>query len=144
MERTPTRRNANDVDLNADGGSLSQPESRALMTFTALVRPALTIHAHSPNGFVGWYGPSPSTAVARAISTATGMRSAYAGQRPDRSRWFLWQGQSSVYVHPIVLVEFFAVSNSEVPNANPRPSTQTVQAVSTHAARLLGAIVATL
>ena len=127
------RRNANQIDLNTDGGNLSQPETRALMAFIAEVRPKLTIHTHSPNGFVGAYspfGPGRAPRLCRAIEARTGIRCSGggAGTRPERSRWFLWQGHDR-QGGETVLIELHAVSHREVPNARPRPATRSVEHV---------------
>lgn len=90
------RYNASGADLNADGYHLSQPESRALIDLTALIQPALTLHVHSPNSFVGWFGTAFANSVAVRMSAATGLRAAPAGTRSG-TNWFLWQGQQRVW-----------------------------------------------
>lgn len=150
------RRNANDVDLNADGYHQSQPETRALMDFTAEIQPILSVHVHSPNGFAGWYGTGTyrigdpvasgaplSSAVAEQLR-ASGLGFSGAGSRSG-DNWFLWQGQRAV--HPSqesLLLELHAVSDSEVPNASPRPATRTVETVRNEARALLLALAAVL
>jgi len=65
--------------------------------------------------------------------------------RPDRARWFLWQGLP--LADPgveSVLVELHAVANAEVPTAVPRPPTQTVAAVDGEAALVIQALDAVL
>lgn len=127
------RRNANQVDLNADGWNVSQPETAALMSLIADVRPELTIHIHSPNGFAGAYspfGPGRASALCRALAlqTAITCSGGGAGTRSDRSRWFLWQGQAR-FGGESLLVELHAVADSEVPLARPRPPTRSVAQV---------------
>lgn len=140
-----TRANANGVDLNADGGRLSQPESRALMTFLQRVRPALTVHIHSPNGFAGTY---PASTVSRAASvcqaigafTAITCTSGGAGTRSEHSRWFLWQGHAP-YTGESLLIELHAISDHEVPTARPRPGTRSVTAVRSDAQTIVALLV---
>ena len=127
------RRNANQIDLNADGASRSQPETAALMAFIADVRPELVVHVHSPNGFAGAYAPSGgglAAGLCQSIAARTAIRCSDggAGSRTERSRWFLWQGHE----HPgaeALLVELHAVSDQEVPSARPRPATRSVSQV---------------
>lgn len=155
-----TRENANGVDLNEDGAAQTQPETRALMEFTRRLRPDLAVHAHSPNGFVGWFaagsyvpsnpiasravvsGPIAASVVRRTNEvSAPGFRIDGAGHRADRSRWFLWQGQAEVLPGlEALLVEFYAVANAEAPLARPRPPTRTVAAADAHARAVLAAI----
>lgn len=127
------RRNANGVDLNADGGSVSQPETAALFALLAVVRPALTVHVHSPNGFAGPYPGGASSSAGElcgsiAAFTAISCGSGGAGTRAERSRWFLWQGHASLTAQSL-LVELHAVSNAEAPTARPRPATRSIDAV---------------
>ena len=152
-----TRRNANGVDLNADGRNHSQPETQALMAFTAEIKPALTVHVHSPNGTIGWYGtgryqrgaPSASGAVlservARIVSENTGLQFTGAGARLG-SNWFLWQGQQAVWPGgESVLVELHAVARYEAPYADPRPRALSVNAVRAQAQAVMAALDTTL
>lgn len=149
-----SRYNITGRDLNTDGWTVSQPETRALMAFTAKVRPVLTVHVHSPNGQIGWYGlgsyvpddPGRSGAVlsgqiAQYVAARSGLEMAGAGSRSDRSRWLLWQGQR--LVHPTgdsLLVEVHAVADSEVPFARPRPATQPVAVVDAECQLVLAAL----
>ncbi len=127
------RRNANQVDLNADGGSRSQPETNALMVFIADVRPELIVHLHSPNGFAGGYAPHGgglAAGLCQSIAASTAIRCSDggAGTRSDTTRWFLWQGHAQQGGETL-LVELHAVSDSEVPTARPRPATRSVNQV---------------
>lgn len=137
-----SRGNAAGIDLNADGGNRSQPETRALMAFIADIRPALTVHVHSPNGFAGSYASSTGRAAALCgqVASLTALRcGGGAGTRSDRNRWFLWQGHAR-YGGETLLVELHGVSDAEVPTARPRPATRTVARVRADAdtiARLL-------
>jgi murein peptide amidase A len=149
-----TRENANGRDLNTDGWAQREPETRALMDFTARIRPVLSVHVHSPNGQVGWHGtgtyvhrePERSGAVLTGpITQYLADRSAFerigAGVRSDRSRWFLWQGQATVLPgHEALLVEFHAVAPSEVPRARPRPPHRSVAEVDAEAMLVLEAL----
>ena len=144
---TYSRRNANGVDLNADGGAVSQPETQALFSFVRTVRPALTIHVHSPNGFVGAHptGSPLATGLCASIGALPSLRCSFggAGYRADRSRWFLWQGLQT-YGGESLLIELRAVSSAEVPTARPRPPTLSVDAVRSEAARILAILDARL
>ncbi|MEZ5249055.1 MAG: hypothetical protein R2713_07550 [Ilumatobacteraceae bacterium] len=149
-----SRYNAAGVDLNKDGGTMSQPETRALMRFTAMVAPAMTVHVHSPNGQVAWYGsgryvanaPQRSGAgltgpLAARIADATGLSFTGAGERVSSTAWFLWQGQRSVLAgHEALLVELYAVSAHEVPGARPRPPTRSIAAVRDHCRAIVSLI----
>jgi hypothetical protein len=107
-----SRKNAAGVDLNADGYWMSQPETVALTQFTTLVQPVVTIHVHSPNGFVGWHGDGT---VALAVAAATGLRFTAAGTRSG-SNWFLWQGQREVWPGGgAVLIELNPLVDWEAP-----------------------------
>jgi hypothetical protein len=135
-----SRRNANNVDLNADGGAASQPETKALFAFVSAIRPTLTVHVHSPNGFVGAYptGAPAATSLCSSMGALAAMRCSYggAGYRTDRSRWFLWQGLSR-FGGESLLIELRAVSDSEVPTARPRLATTSVDQVRSDAERIL-------
>jgi hypothetical protein len=138
-----TRQNANKVDLNADGGAFSQPETRALRDFIALVEPVLTIHIHSPNGFVGTWPSRPATSahgICRSIAVDAGLRCAgSSGSRSERSRWFVWQGLQDLGGESL-LIELHAVSDAEVPFARPRPATSSVGAISTEVEQILAVL----
>ena len=138
-----SRFNANYVDLNEDGLAVSQPETRALMSFTELVHPVLSVHVHSPNGVVAWFGTSGfvqgnpdksnaplSSAIARYVHDRTDLGIEGAGVRFAPSRWFLWQGQRLVVPGAeTLLLELHAVAAQEVLIARPRPATHTVDQV---------------
>lgn len=110
-----SRYNAVGVDLNADGYRWSQPETVVLMQFTRMVQPIVTIHVHSPNSFVGWYGGRPAMEMAMAAATAAGLRLAPAGTRSG-PRWFLWQGQQEVWPSAgSVLIELDPLVGWEAP-----------------------------
>ncbi len=148
-----TRTNANGIDLNADGYNRSQPETEALLAFTSEVRPILSVHVHSPNAFAGWYGTSTyvagnpdasgaplSSEIARQVSTATGIGYSGAGSRSG-TNWFLWQGQRAVWPsQESVLIELHATTDLEVPTANPRPASRSVETVRIEARAVLDAL----
>jgi hypothetical protein len=108
-------RRSSGVDLNRDGFNLVSPEARALMDFTASRDLFLTIHVHSPNGWVGYHGTNRASDLARVLSDSMGqsfLRSAGSG------RGFLWEGQSKrVEGHESVLVELPAVFSQEASSA---------------------------
>lgn len=118
-----TRLNANKVDLNRDGLRQTQPETRALISFTKAVKPALSIHLHSPYAWVGWYNGSTALETAKKLSAAAGWGyPPKAGDSPGvPGEAFLWQGQAKALPgHQSVLVEFPAISKNESPKP-PRP-----------------------
>jgi hypothetical protein len=108
-------RRSSGVDLNRDGFNLVSLEARALMDFTASRDLFLTIHVHSPNGWVGYHGTNRAIDLARVLSDSMGqsfLRSAGSG------RGFLWEGQAKrVEGHQSVLVELPAVFSQEAPSA---------------------------
>jgi hypothetical protein len=128
-----SRYNAAGVDLNRDGFQLSQPESRALMTFTAEIRPDLTVHAHSPYGFVGGFGHDAlAYELAAGVAAATGMTKAVtAGSNPGAE--FLWEGQMYVHPHALLLIELFPLWPDEATVDRPRLAPRPVAEVAEHA-----------
>lgn len=122
---TFARYNAAGVDINRDGYRASQPETQALLAFTAEVRPTLTLHVHSPYGFVGGYGDDPRAyELAAGMAWLTGMtRAVTAGTKPGDE--FLWEGQMLIHPHAAILVELFPVLVKEAtvdrPRIPPRP-----------------------
>ena len=114
-----SRRNANNVDLNRDGFKQSQPETKALLAFTRAIRPTLTVHLHSPLGWVGAYNGGVADTAARAIAKLAGWS---AGMGSGSGRGYLWEGQALVHTgHPSILVELPGVSRFEAPNTPKRP-----------------------
>lgn len=111
-------RRSSGVDLNRDGFKLISLEARALMDFTASRDLFLTIHVHSPNGWVGYHGTERASDLARVLSNSMSLgylRSAGSG------RGFLWEGQAKrVEGHQSVLVELPAVFSQEAPSAPER------------------------
>lgn len=111
-------RRASGVDLNRDGLALKSPEAKALMDFTASQDLFLTIHLHSPNGWVGYHGSDRAVGLAEELSNSMALdylRSAGSG------RGFLWEGQAKrVPGHQSVLVELPAVFSQEAPFAPER------------------------
>lgn len=144
-----TRRNATGIDLNADGQHRAAPETAALFEFVAAVQPVLTVHVHSPNGFVGWHPNSAmnaevSTAISEHIAATTTMTRAFAGERSG-SNWFLWQGLQQVAANSeTLLVELNPISPLEVPTATPRAATVSVDASRQQSAAVLATIRKTL
>jgi hypothetical protein len=128
-----SRYNAAGEDLNRDGFRLSQPETRALMTFTAEIRPDVTVHVHSPYGFVGGFGHDPlAYELAAGIAAATGMTKAQtAGSNPGAE--FLWEGQMFVHPHALLLIELFPLWPDEGTVDRPRLTPRPVAEVAEHA-----------
>ena len=142
-----SRRNANGVDLNADGHSRSQPETQALFSLVNELRPASVIHLHSPNGFSGAFpsGTAPGSSLCRNIGALSSMRCTGegAGSRAETWRWFLWQGLWSSYGTPGLLIELRAIAPGEVPSAQPRLPTQRVDQTRADAAAIVSLMNAT-
>jgi len=112
------RRNAVDVDINRDGRRLTEPETRALVDFTDLVRPTLSIHVHSPLQWVGWHNSRDAQRLAEIITDAVGWGTYYTSGVVESDRYgFLWEAQDEIVPgHPSVLIEFPAVSRREATN----------------------------
>lgn len=125
-----SRLTAEGIDPNRDGFRLDTPEAQAVMAFTSSVRPALTLHLHSPYRWVGAHNEGIARTVAQAMSDAAGWGPAYnAGRVRDGDLAFLWEGQERVIEgHPSVLVEFPAVAEAESPNP-PKPAEKDVTSV---------------
>jgi len=135
-----SRYNAAGEDINRDGYRMAQPESLALMSFTTEVRPALTLHVHSPYGFVGGFGPDPRAyAMAAGIAWATGMTKATtAGTKPGHE--FLWEGQMLVHPHAVLLAELFPVLRKEATVDRPRIPPRPVAEVAEDATQIMAVI----
>lgn len=125
-----TRLTGAGIDPNRDGFRLATPEAQAVMTFTAALQPALSLHLHSPYRWVGAHNEGIARAVAQAMSDAAGWGRAFNAGRVDSGDLaFLWEGQDRVLPgHPSVLVEFPAVDEAESPNP-PKPSSKVVTSV---------------
>jgi hypothetical protein len=119
----------NGVDINRDGYALRTPEARALMAFTRSVKPVLTVHIHSPYGFVGSRNGGVATNAANAIARASGWSQwqgsgTLAGSRGNRG--FLWDGQERVLArHRSILIELPATSKLEAAGA-PQPARRVI------------------
>lgn len=125
-----TRLTADGTDPNRDGFTLTTPEARSVMSFTAEVQPVLTVHVHSPYRWVGAHNGPLATQAATAMSEAAGWGPARnAGRVRNGDQAFLWEGQERVIPgHQSVLVEFPAVSPEESP-APPDPTQKQVATV---------------
>jgi hypothetical protein len=110
-----SRRTATNTDPNRDGFDLTTPEAQAVMSFTATIQPAMTIHLHSPYKWVGAH--NNAWEVATAMSTAAGWGPPNNAGRVDSGTLaFLWEGQERIIAgHPSVLVEFPSISPLEAP-----------------------------
>jgi hypothetical protein len=117
-----SRKNANNVDLNRDGLVASQPETKALLSFTNKIKPVLSIHLHSPYAWVGFHNGELAFNLANEFSKAAGWNYPNnSGELSDSKRAFLWQGQAkSLPGHQSVLVELPAISVKEAAGA-PQP-----------------------
>ena len=125
-----TRLTAQGIDPNRDGFRLETPEAQAVMMFTAAISPVLTLHLHSPYGWVGSHNGGIARTVAQAMSDAAGWGTAFnAGRVHSGDLAFLWEGEERVIAdHPSVLVEFPAVADAESPNP-PKPESKKVTSV---------------
>lgn len=119
-----SRLDSQERDLNRDGYRARAPETRALLDFTLSVKPALTLHVHSPYGWVGQYNGGAAQRLAAAIARGAKWGSVkYAGGNLTDGQAFLWEGQNRVLPkHQSVLVEFPAVSRFEALGAPKRSS----------------------
>ena len=130
-----TRRTASDVDPNRDGFTLVTPEAQAVMSFTQVVQPVLTVHVHSPYRTIGAHNGGLALEVATAMSTAAGWGyPSNAGRVQKDDQAFLWEGQERVIPgEPSVLIELPAVAEAESP-APPQPQRKVVTSVTDVAA----------
>lgn len=108
-------RRASGIDLNRDGMTLQAPESRALMAFTTRHHIKLTIHLHSPMGWLGYHNGQQARALASALDVGSGLT-------PLRAlvseKGYLWEGQAvAAEGHQAVLLEIPAVIDAEAPRA---------------------------
>lgn len=131
-----TRTNGSAVDLNRDGLTQSAPETKALMAFTRLVAPDLTVYLHSPLNWIGYFNGSLAQRVGSQLVSALGMDVLYtSGTNPPESA-FLWQGQDAVMPgQQSILIEMPSISTKEAP-ASPNRSPEsfgTVEKVSVFA-----------
>ena len=131
-----TRTNGSAIDLNRDGLTQSAPETKALMAFTRLVAPDLTVYLHSPLNWIGYFNGSLAQRVGSQLVSALGMDVLYtSGTNPPESA-FLWQGQNTVVPgQQSILIEMPSISTKEAP-ASPNRSSEsfsTVQKVSVFA-----------
>jgi hypothetical protein len=117
-----TRTNGSAVDLNRDGLTQSAPETKALMAFTRLVAPDLTVYLHSPLNWIGYFNGSLAQRVGSQLVSALGMDVLYtSGTNPPESA-FLWQGQDAVMPgQQSILIEMPSISTKEAP-ASPNRS----------------------
>ena len=131
-----TRTNGSAVDLNRDGLTQSAPETKALMAFTRLVAPDLTVYLHSPLNWIGYFNGSLAQRVGSQLVSALGMDVLYtSGTNPPESA-FLWQGQNAVVPgQQSILIEMPSISTKEAPRAPNRSSESfsTVEKVSVFA-----------
>ena len=131
-----TRTNGSAIDLNRDGLTQSAPETKALMAFTRLVAPDLTVYLHSPLNWIGYFNGPLAQRVGSQLVSALGMDVLYtSGTNPPESA-FLWQGQDAVMPgQQSILIEMPSISTKEAsatPNRSPE-SFSTVQKVSVFA-----------
>ena len=123
------RTNGSGVDLNRDGLARSAPETKALMAFTRLVAPDLTVYLHSPLNWIGYFNGSLAEDVGSQLVKALGMDVLYtSGTNPPESA-FLWQGQNTVVPgQQSILIEMPSISTKEAP-ASPNRSSESFSTV---------------
>ena len=131
-----TRTNGSGLDINRDGLVQSAPETKALMAFTELVTPDLTVYLHSPLNWIGYFNGSLAKSVGSQLVSALGMDVLYtSGTNPPESA-FLWQGQNAVVPgQQSILIEMPSISTKEAsaaPNRSPE-SFSTVEKVAVFA-----------
>jgi protein MpaA len=141
-----SRRNANRVDLNRDGFRRQARETRLLLEFTAKIRPTLSIHLHSPNGWVGYHNGAYAIDVCRAIAQRSGWDCRGAGKARDTGDAFLWQGQAEALPgHQSVLIELPRISPRETPGTPAKWVTDaTVTRIRQYATQIRAALDATV
>ena len=124
-----TRTNGSAIDLNRDGLTQSAPETKALMAFTRLVAPDLTVYLHSPLNWIGYFNGSLAQRVGSQLVSALGMDVLYtSGTNPPESA-FLWQGQNTVVPgQQSILIEMPSISTKEAP-ASPNRSSESFSTV---------------
>ena len=131
-----TRTNGSGIHINRDGLVQSAPETKALMAFTQLAAPDLTVYLHSPLNWIGYFNGSLAKSVGSRMVSALGMDVLYtSGTNPPESA-FLWQGQADVLPgHQSILIEMPSISTKEAPAAPNRSpdSFGTVEKVSVFA-----------
>jgi hypothetical protein len=112
-----SRRNANNVDLNRDGVIQRATETRTLLAFTKKHRPILTIHLHSPSGWIGHFNGGLSREICLRVSKRSNMQCRGAGRSKESNSAFLWEGQAKeIPGHQSVLIEMPRVSPREAPS----------------------------
>lgn len=114
---TGTRRNANGIDLNKDGGDWTQPETVALLGFTGAFAPKVTVHLHSPLSMVGGQGGpfGLGAYLAGHIAWRTGI---FLANSAGTQGYFLWEGQTAILPSmATVLVETPRAYPGEAPSA---------------------------
>lgn len=108
-----TRENANGVNLNRDGLSETEPETRALFGLLDAVHADLVVHGHSPYREAMHFGGELAKGLAWRLARQTGWGFAYAGELPP-DHAFLWQGQERHGSSPnALLLEYAAMSPAE-------------------------------
>jgi hypothetical protein len=113
-----SRRNANNIDLNRDGIHRRATETRTLLAFTKKHRPILSIHLHSPGGWIGHFNGTLSRNICMRMSKLSGMQCRGAGRSKEINSAFLWEGQAKVLPgHQSVLIELPRVSSREASSA---------------------------
>ena len=124
-----TRTNGSAIDLNRDGLTQSAPETKALMAFTRLVAPDLTVYLHSPLNWIGYFNGLLAQRVGSQLVSALGMDVLYtSGTNPPESA-FLWQGQNTVVPgQQSILIEMPSISTKEAP-ASPNRNSESFSTV---------------
>lgn len=117
------RRNHEGIDLNRDGGRLQSIEMNLLLDFVREVQPVLTIHLHSPLGFVGTFNGAANGGVADRVALEISRQVGWgelnsAGTNTEAEGLFAWQAIDRVLPGtPSILIELPSVSFDEAPGA---------------------------
>lgn len=87
------RRNAHTVDLNRDGVTRREPETVALLDFTARLQPIASVHLHSPLRTTGGQGGPGEVgeAMAQLVADRTGLVML---PSMGRQSYYLWNAQA--------------------------------------------------
>jgi len=113
-----SRRNANNIDLNRDGIQKRAIETRTLLAFTKKHRPILSIHLHSPSGWIGHFNGDLSRNICMRMSKLSGLKCRGAGRAKEMNSAFLWEAQAKVIQgHQSLLIELPRVSSRETSSA---------------------------
>ena len=114
------RKIATGIDLKRDGFRRKAIETRLLFSFIERYKPVMSIHVHSPNGWVGHFNGDLAREVCRDIARRSDLRCRNAGRVGESGSAFLWEGLARhVRGHQSVLIELPRTSSREA-SSTPR------------------------